>query len=90
MNTFVVKAPLAIVLLLVSAIAFPADSSLVQLAEKRQVDAALALINAGTDVNAVSADGTTALHWAAYYGELSLAERLLRAEANPDVRNDYV
>ena len=66
-----------------------ADESLVGLAQRQQFDQAIALVDAGADVNRPSADGTTALHWAAYYGDLALAQRLLRAEADPDVRNDY-
>ena len=66
-----------------------AEESLVSLAEKQQVPQAIAMIDAGVDVNRASADGTTALHWAAYYGELELAQRLIRAEADPDTRNDY-
>jgi len=66
-----------------------AQESLVSLAETQQVNAAIALIDSGVDVNRPSVDGTTALHWAAYYGELELAQRLIRAEADPDTRNDY-
>ena len=66
-----------------------AEESLVLLAEKQQVSQAIALIESGVDVNRASADGTTALHWAAYYGELELAQRLIRAEADPDTSNDY-
>jgi len=66
-----------------------AEESLVWLAEKQQVPEAIAMIDAGVVVNRASADGTTALHWAAYYGELELAQRLIRAEADPDTRNDY-
>jgi ankyrin repeat protein len=35
------------------------------------------------DVNAAQADGTTALHWAAYHGDIDLAAKLLKAHANP-------
>jgi ankyrin repeat protein len=35
------------------------------------------------DVNAAQADGTTALHWAAYYGDINVAAKLLKARANP-------
>jgi ankyrin repeat protein len=66
-----------------------ADESLVGLAEQKQFDRAIALVDAGADVSRTTADGTTALHWAAYYGNLDLARRLLRAEADADVRNDY-
>ena len=39
------------------------------------------------DVNAAEADGTTALLWAASLNDADLASRLLRAGANPNVRN---
>jgi ankyrin repeat protein len=43
------------------------------------------LIKAKADVNAAQADGTTALHWAAYHGEAKATATLLRAGARPDV-----
>lgn len=64
-------------------------TTLVDLVERQDFDAALQAIASGEDVNAPSVDGTTALHWAAYYGNLELAQRLLRAEADPNTRNDY-
>ncbi|MEY4641583.1 MAG: Phosphocholine transferase AnkX [Pseudomonadota bacterium] len=63
--------------------------TLVELIEQQNFDAALEAVAAGADVNAVSLDGTSALHWAAYYGNAELVQRLLRAEANPGTRNDY-
>jgi ankyrin repeat protein len=65
------------------------SQTLVELVEQQQFDAALQAISSGEDVNAPSVDGTTPLHWAAYYGNLELAQRLLRAEAEPNTRNDY-
>ncbi len=41
------------------------------------------------DVNQHTADGTSALHWAAYHGDDDLAAKLLAAGANPNARNDY-
>ncbi len=46
------------------------------------------LISAKTDVNAAQADGTTALHWAAYHGDVKVASRLLAAHANPGAVTD--
>jgi ankyrin repeat protein len=63
--------------------------TLPQLVEEQDFEAALAMVNAGADANALSPDGTSALHWAVYWGNQALVERLLRAEANPDTRNDY-
>lgn len=72
---------------LVTSFAF-ADT-LPELASTGQRDAALQRIAAGADVNARSADGATALHWAAHRGDAELVERLLDAGAEADVRNDY-
>jgi ankyrin repeat protein len=41
------------------------------------------LIAGKADVNAPQPDGTTALHWAAYHGDVKLTGALLRAHANP-------
>lgn len=63
--------------------------SLVELVAEEHFAEAGQLVTAGMDVNQPSADGTTALHWAAYHGNLEFARRLVRAEADPDTRNDY-
>ena len=42
------------------------------------------LIASHADVNAAQPDGSTALHWATYHGNLHTAEALLRARANPN------
>jgi uncharacterized protein len=63
--------------------------SLPELVELKNRDAALRLIAEGTDVNERSADGTTALHWAAHQGDLELVEQLLERGADPNLRNDY-
>jgi len=89
MKKFLQHLGLTTVLSLTAIIAWAADVTLVDLAEDRQIDMALELVEAGVDVNRPSVDGTTALHWAAYYGELELALRLLRAEADPNMQNDY-
>lgn len=66
-----------------------AASSLPDLVEARDHDAALRALAAGGDVNERSVDGTTALLWAAHYGDLALVERLLAHGADPATRNDY-
>ena len=47
-----------------------------------------ALLAGSADVNAAQADGTTALHWAAYHGDAPTARQLLAAHANPGLVTD--
>ena len=46
-----------------------------------------ALLDKRVDVNAVEADGTTALHWAVYHQDPELVDQLLRAGAAADPAN---
>ena len=48
-----------------------------------------ALLEQRVDVNTAETDGTTALHWAAYRGDLTSAQLLLHAGATPDKENRY-
>jgi len=41
------------------------------------------LLSSKADVNAAQADGSTALHWAAYHGDTFAAQKLIKAHANP-------
>jgi ankyrin repeat protein len=45
------------------------------------------LLQSGADVKAAQADGATALHWAAYHGDVSLASLLLEAGADVAAAN---
>jgi len=63
--------------------------TLPDLVNEGQRDAALDLITGGADVNELSVDGTTALHWAVYRKDLELVQMLLAEGADPDLRNDY-
>lgn len=47
-----------------------------------------ALLRAHAEVNATQPDGSTALHWAAYRGDVRTAALLLAAGAHPNVRTD--
>ena len=51
-------------------------------AEKRDTPAVRELLRQGGDVNAATADGMTALHWAAMHSDVELASMLLYAGAN--------
>ena len=65
------------------------EAHLLELASAGDTRAALALIDARTEVNQSQPDGTTVLHWAVYYDDAELVESLLRRGANPNVRNEY-
>lgn len=41
------------------------------------------------DVNARTADGTSALHWAVYHNDVDLVNRLIAAGADVNAKNDY-
>ncbi len=71
------------------ALAATAQADLLEDARNRNFDAAYAAIREGADVNARSADGTTALHWAAYNRQLALVDMLVDAGADVNARNDY-
>src|SRR5262245_12919688 len=47
------------------------------------------LLTQAADVEAPQPDGTTALHWAAYWDDLPTVDRLLRADAKVDAANRY-
>jgi ankyrin repeat protein len=57
--------------------------------QKQDKAVCAALLKQHVDVNAPQGDGTTALHWAAYWGDSDLTGQLIRAGARADVRNDY-
>jgi uncharacterized protein len=66
-----------------------AGGSLVDLVQAKQHDAAVALIEKGSDVRARSADGTSALDWAVYNDDADLVQRLIKAGADVSSTNDY-
>src|SRR5687768_11063241 len=65
------------------------DLRLVQAARAAEQAQAIALLGAGADPHQRSADGTTALHWAARNNDAVLVDRLLRAKAVPHPVNRY-
>ena len=79
----------AVSLLSLSFAAGATAASLPDLVESMQRDEALRAVAAGADVNERSVDGTTALQWAAYNGDLELVKLLIAHGADPKARNDY-
>jgi uncharacterized protein len=83
-----VKIRLALLLLMLPVCA--SAQTLLEVVRDNDPATALQLLEAGADVRAArSADGTTALHWAAHHGQLTLVQRLLKAGADTNARNDY-
>src|SRR5262245_27433929 len=64
------------------------EDRLVDAAKRRDIATMKALVAQRADVNAAGPDGATALHWAAHWDEVEGATLLLRAHANPSVKND--
>jgi len=65
------------------------EGTLLHAAETKDHAAAVKLLEQGADAKAKDVDGTTALHWAAHYGDADLVDRLLRAGADVSAANDY-
>ncbi len=65
------------------------DVPLVAAVKAADTAAVRILIDQQVDVDAPEVDGTTALHWAAYQGDLDIARLLLRAGSNADTPNRY-
>src|SRR4029434_566630 len=66
-----------------------AQSSLIAAIKANDVATVRALLDQRTDVNAVQADGTTALHWAAEGDAAEIVQLLIRAGANVTATNRY-
>ena len=66
----------------------PADQPLADAAQRADWSVVRTLIEEGADVTARQGDGATALHWAAYWGEIESADLLIRAGADVNAAND--
>jgi uncharacterized protein len=73
--------------LLASANLAVAQSEVADAAMRRDNAEVRRLVQASADVNLRQADGATALHWAAYYGDAGLALLLLEAGADASAAN---
>ncbi len=83
------KLRVGLLLALLPAFAGAEMRSLLDVAQEGDSAAALQMIKGGADVRERKADGTTALHYAAYHGDQQLLERLLKEGADANARNDY-
>jgi len=75
--------------ILLAPVAAYAQSALADRVQSGDRKAALAMINAGADVNQTQADGTTPLHWAAYRVDRELVITLLKKGAKANAINRY-
>ena len=68
--------------------AYAADQPLADAARDAEWSVVRALVEQGADVTARQGDGATALHWAAYWDEVDLADLLIGAGADANAAND--
>ena len=64
-------------------------ATLADAAERRDTALVRTMLDSGVNVNAAQADGTTALHWAAYNDDAETAGLLVRKGANVNAVNRY-
>jgi len=80
---------LLLTLLIAGTAAAADDPGLVDAARSQDQSKIRALIDRKADVNARSADGSTALLWAAHWNDVATAEILIRAHADANIANDF-
>ncbi len=71
------------------AVAAGPDARLVDAMAQQNRQAVRELITQGVDVNSRTADGSTALHWAAHWDDVETVEFLLKAGAYIDAADDH-
>ncbi len=76
-------------LLTIAAASTAVGEPLVEAAARNETANVLAALEAGADAAARASDGTTALHWAAYYDDSRLVQRLIDGGADVNAVNDY-
>ncbi len=64
------------------------DVPLWKAAKDQNLEAVRTLLTEDVDVNQAQPDGSTALHWAAHWGDLEMAELLIEAGANLNASNE--
>ncbi len=89
-TTLVWALPMAALLALpVGTSAAARSAAIVDAVKSGNTKQARALVLQKTDVNATDVDGSTALHWAAYRGDVELVDLLLQAGAKATTVNAY-
>ena len=73
--------------LVVAVVAAAGDQPLVQAAKRNDVAAVRALLKQRANANATEGDGATALHWAAYHGNVEMLSVLIGGGAKADAAN---
>lgn len=66
-----------------------AQQELLDLANRGETQIVLATLDTDTSIDTVQADGTSLLHWAVYYNDFALVNRLLELGADVNLRNNY-
>src|SRR5690554_5206082 len=89
MKSVLATAVLLLALASAGASASSPGSPLIQAVTTGHYDLAIKLIEEGADVRAREVDNTTALHYAAHYGQEKLVARLVEAGADVNAVNDY-
>ena len=65
------------------------DAQLLESASSQDAETALYALSQGANARATQPDGTTALHYAAHFGNAALTAALLKAKADPNVVNEF-
>jgi ankyrin repeat protein len=81
-------AVIALTVLCTDVLATAEGNRLIDAVKTRNPDLVEALLKRRTDVNERQPDGGTALHWAAHFDDLKIAERLIRAGARAGAADD--
>ena len=80
----------ALSLVAVASIAAAApDLRVADAARKRDAKTVAALVSQGVSVTGTQPDGTTALHWAAQWGDVQMSRALIKAGASVNAANTY-
>src|SRR5262245_52754739 len=77
------------VLVAASATSAFGETALIDAIQTGNRSAAVKLIDQKVDVKSAASDGTTALHWAAHNGDADLVDRLIKAGADVNAKNEF-